>query len=129
MKRSGMSSPWSRRAPLLVMILVLLLTVAVALVLSSFVRQQQRERFDREAGAYTEALRLRLSEYERMARAARAAWRVHPDMLDEGVFSRYVDSLDIQQRYPGVQALAHGVWLPDGQTAALTRRQIGRAHV
>ncbi|OLV18384.1 CHASE domain-containing protein [Deinococcus marmoris] len=112
----------SRRAPLLVLGLILLLSLTAALVISGFVQAQQRGRFERETLAYTLALKDRVNDYDRLLRTARAAWQVHPDLLNETEFVRFVDGIDLMRRYPGVQALAFGVWLPDGDTAALTAR-------
>lgn len=112
----------ARRAPLLVMGLILLLSLTAALVISGFVQAQQRGRFERETLAYTLALKDRVSDYDRLLRTARAAWQVHPDLLDEAEFVRFVDGIDLVRRYPGVQALGFGTWLPGGETAALTAR-------
>ncbi|WP_415814622.1 CHASE domain-containing protein, partial [Deinococcus marmoris] len=112
----------SRRAPLLVLGLILLLSLTAALVISGFVQAQQRDRFERETLAYTLALKDRMSDYDRLLRTARAGWQVHPDLLDESEFVRFVDGIDLTRRYPGVQALAFGVWVPDGNTDALTAR-------
>ncbi len=116
------SAPFSRRAPLLVLGLILLLSFTAALVISSFVQAQQRDRFERETLAYTLALKDRVNDYDRLLRTARAAWQVHPDLLDETEFVRFVDGIDLARRYPGVQALGFGTWLPDGNAAALTAR-------
>ncbi|MBB6018691.1 CHASE domain-containing protein [Deinococcus radiopugnans] len=112
----------AQRAPLLVMGLILLLSLTAALVISGFVQAQQRGRFERETLAYTLALKDRVNDYDRLLRTARAAWQVHPDLLDEAEFVRFVDGIDLVRRYPGVQALGFGTWLPDGDAAALTAR-------
>ncbi len=119
---SGSPTPTSRRAPLLVLALILLLSTAAALVISGFVRAQQQSRFEREVQAYSLALRDRLNDYDRLLRTARATWLVHPDLLNEAVFARFVDATDLARRYPGVQALGFGPWVPDGDTTALVQR-------
>ncbi|MDV6373019.1 CHASE domain-containing protein [Deinococcus arenicola] len=112
----------TRRAPLVVMALIVLLSLTAALVISAFVRAQQQSRFEREAQAYTLALQDRMNDYDSLLRTARAAWQVHPDLLDESEFARFVDGIDLARRYPGVQALGFGTWLPDGDTVELTTR-------
>lgn len=123
MRRLKAHPAWSQRAPLLVMVLVLLLTAAVSLVLSTFVREQQQNRFDREVEVYTDALKTRIDEYERLLLTSRAAWLTHPDMLDEGVFARFIQGIELTRRSPGVQAIGYGPWLPSGRPdAALLER-------
>ncbi|WP_309573000.1 CHASE domain-containing protein, partial [Deinococcus sp.] len=105
---------WAGRAPLVVMALVLLLTTAMSLVIASFVHAQQENRFERETSAYTDAMVARLSEYERLLYATRAAWRVHPDLLDGPDFRSFVTGLELQRQYPGVQTIGYAALLPPG---------------
>lgn len=118
----GSDASFSRRSPMLVMGLIVLLSLTAALVIAGFVQAQQQDRFERETLAYTLALKDRVNDYDRLLRTARATWQVHPDLLDETEFVRFVDGIDLARRYPGVQALGFGTWLPDGDAAALTAR-------
>ncbi|THF88193.1 PAS domain S-box protein [Deinococcus sp. KSM4-11] len=109
---------WASRAPLVVMALVLLLTTAMSLVLAAFVHEQQYNRFERETSAYTEAMTARLAEYERLLYATRAAWQVHPDLLDGPAFKAFVAGLGLRQQYPGVQTVGYAALLPPGVDAS-----------
>lgn len=119
MNRGGRAWARDQRAPQVVLALVLLLTVMAALIVTLFVRQQQRSRFEREAQVVTSAIRERISNYDRLLRTARAAWEGNPQLLNEGRFNDFVRGVELANRYPGVQAMGYAVWLPDGNTAAL----------
>jgi PAS domain S-box-containing protein len=117
-----------QRAPVTVMILVAALAVAAALVVNAFVREQQRSRFEREATVYVQALRDRLSVYERLLYTTRASWQAQGPTRDEATFARFVDGIDLASRYPGVQAVGFGQVVPTAQTAAFEeqlRRSVG----
>ncbi|MVN86234.1 PAS domain S-box protein [Deinococcus sp. HMF7620] len=109
------------QAPLVVMVLVLVLTLAVALVVNALVREQQRSRFEREAGVYSQSLRGRLLVYERLLEATRANWQAQGGTLSEATFARYVDGVDLPRRYPGVQAVGYAAWVTAAQTPALVQ--------
>ncbi|WP_235692817.1 PAS domain S-box protein [Deinococcus aquaedulcis] len=109
-------------APVMVMALVLILTTVMALVVNAFTREQQRSRFERETEIYTQALEDRVQVYERLLEATRASWQAWGRLLDEPVFARYVQGVDLPGRYPGVQAVGYAAWVPSAQTAAIERQ-------
>ncbi|PTA69435.1 histidine kinase [Deinococcus arcticus] len=94
----------------------------MALVVNTFTREQQRSRFERETDVYTQALAARVQIYERLLEATRAGWQTWGQRLDEPVFARYVQGVDLPGRYPGVQAVGYAAWTPAVQTAALERQ-------
>ncbi len=108
-----------RLVPVQVMLLVVILTLIVAFVVHAFVQEQQRSRFEREADAYTQALRERVSLYERLLEATRASWVTLGPSSSEQDFVRYVDGLNLPSRYPGVQAVGYGIRVPGSATSAL----------
>lgn len=113
----------SRRAPVLVMVLILLFSVVTALIIATFAREQQRSRFERETQVVTATLRDRLLDYDRLLRSARAAWQANPSLLNEAQFVHYAEGVELARRYPGVQAIGFGTWLPDGNAADLIERE------
>ncbi|WP_308425325.1 CHASE domain-containing protein [Deinococcus arenae] len=108
-----------RQVPLQVMLLVVILTLLVAFVVHAFVQEQQRSRFEREADAYTQALRERVSVYERLLEATRSSWLTLGPSSTEQDFVRYVNGLNLADRYPGVQALGYADRIPTSASAAL----------
>ncbi|WP_367174116.1 PAS domain S-box protein [uncultured Deinococcus sp.] len=117
---------WAGRAPLIVMALVLILTTTMSLVLSRFVHDQQESRFERETAAVSEALTARISEYERLLYATRAAWQVHPDLLDPDDFRAFAANLKLKDEYPGIQTIGYAALLPPGTEAAAFTAQMRR---
>ncbi|GAA0520362.1 CHASE domain-containing protein [Deinococcus depolymerans] len=118
-----------QRAPVTVLILVAALALAAALVINAFVHAQQRSRFEREATVYAQALRDRLSVYERLLYTVRASWEAQGPARDEAAFARFVDGIDLARRYPGVQAVGFGQRITPDRSAALEaqlRSSVGR---
>ncbi|GHF30833.1 histidine kinase [Deinococcus metalli] len=107
--------------------MVLLLTTAMSLVLSDYVHEQQNNRFLRETGSYSNALDSRLSEYGQLLYALRAAWQVHPDLLDARDFNGYVRGLDLNRQYPGVRTVGYAALLPPGADEAALTAKLRRA--
>lgn len=108
-----------RQVPALVMLVIVLLSLLIAYAVHSFAREQQRGRFEREAGAFTQALQDRVLVYERLLEATRSSWQTVGPSATEAQFAQYVGGLDLAQRYPGVQAVGFGQRVARGQTAAL----------
>ncbi|GGK87401.1 histidine kinase [Deinococcus radiotolerans] len=103
----------------MVLLLVVVLTLVMAFVVHSFARAQQRIRFEREAGAYTQLLRDRVLVYERLLEATRASWQTFASSASEPAFDQYVRGLNIAERYPGVRAVGFAQIVPAGQAAQL----------
>ncbi|UBV43625.1 PAS domain S-box protein [Deinococcus taeanensis] len=110
------------QVPALVLLLVVILTLLVAFVVHTFAREQQRGRFEREAGAYTQALRDRLLVYERLLEATRSAWGAQGPVMNERTFAQYVAGLDLDRRYPGVQAVGFGALIRRDEAGAVEAR-------
>ncbi|GGB57045.1 CHASE domain-containing protein [Deinococcus soli (ex Cha et al. 2016)] len=108
-----------RQVPALVMLVIVLLSLLIAYAVHSFAREQQRGRFEREAGAFTQALQDRVLVYERLLEATRSSWQTVGPSATEAQFAQYVGGLDLTQRYPGVQAVGFGQRVARGQAAAL----------
>nr|WP_217449528.1 CHASE domain-containing protein [Deinococcus sp. JMULE3] len=108
-----------RQVPVVVLLVIVLLSLLVAFAVHSFAQEQQRGRFEREAGAYTQLLRDRVLVYERLLEAARASWQsVGPDPA-ETRFAQYVAGLQLGERYPGVQAVGFGQRVARGDAEGL----------
>ncbi|GGR85277.1 CHASE domain-containing protein [Deinococcus sedimenti] len=108
-----------RQVPALVLLLVVILSLVVAFVVHSFARDQQRSRFEREAGAYTQLLRDRVLVYERLLEATRSSWESLAERANEADFDRYVTGLDLARRYPGVKAVGYARAVPAAQARQL----------
>lgn len=116
-----MLAGWGRHTPLVVLLLALLLSAALSLVTAALVRQQQQTRFDREVEAHVRTLSEQVAAYRNLLSATRADWMYHSGLPSLQAFSAFVDELDLQKRYPGVQGLGFVVWAPEGLSAATLR--------
>ncbi len=111
----------SRTAPLL-SALILLLTVVFSVLLAASVHQQQQARFDREVAVYTRALQERLTAYVDVLRAARAL-NYAAGSTSQDDFRRFVLSVDLGSRYPGIQRLGWARWVKRGEADGFVRER------
>ncbi|MFD2608395.1 PAS domain S-box protein [Deinococcus taklimakanensis] len=109
---------WGRHTPLLVLLLALLLSATLSLVTAELVRQQQQTRFDREVEGHVRTLSEQVAAYRNLLSATRADWLYHSGLPSLQSFSAFVNELDVEERYPGVQGLGFVMWVPDGLSAA-----------
>lgn len=105
--------------PLLVLLLLLLLTVVASSIIAQLTREQQRVRFLREVAAHNSALQTRISDFDKLLQATRAFWVANPTDVTPGTFNKFSETLNLQERYPEVQALGFDAWIPSGQESTL----------
>ena len=96
---------WRRRAlPFAVGGILALSTVGAALALENARRDRDGERFRREVQATQDRIVNRIDTYVNMLLAARALLSV-VDPADSATLRRWIGSLDLQHRYPGVKGI------------------------
>ena len=106
----GRVRPALRVTPLLVFVAAVLLSGLLALLVSSFVAQQQQARFEREVAATDAALARRLDGYVSVLVSTRSLWSTGAD-IDRTAFDRYAADLNIAQRLPGATRLGFSRWV------------------
>jgi signal transduction histidine kinase len=95
--------------------LVLVIGIPAALFLFMFVRNSVEDvaqlRFEREANSANGVIEGRLRSYSDVLYAFRALF-ASEDQTDRLRFHRFVESLDVQHRYPGFLSLNYAVYVP-----------------
>jgi signal transduction histidine kinase len=100
----------SGRAPWLVLAASLLLTCAAAALTAMGARSHDNERFENAVQSAGDRIRARLEVYLTALRGAAALFASQDSVAPEA-FRRYVDRLDLQRHYPGIQGVGWTVRL------------------
>lgn len=108
-------SPWA------VLLVALLLTLWGWRFMSDQVRESRRLRFEQESERLEQAILDRLRHYETALYGARGLFPPG-GMVDHATWRRYVDSLDLANRYPGALGLGLSLKLTPAQWAAWEAR-------
>jgi diguanylate cyclase (GGDEF)-like protein/PAS domain S-box-containing protein len=110
-QRSGQAEPvdaWRgpvfRAAPWLILVLGLVITWVTWTGAADRVRHMQRDHFQFEADQAGDRIRQRLNAYEQVLHGARGLFAA-AGQVDRATFRRYVESLELNRQYPGIQGL------------------------
>jgi signal transduction histidine kinase len=99
-------------------LLVGLLITGVATAYVSRDLQERRERrFEEAVRDGTVSLRQRMDTYQAMLLGTRGLFS-SSQRVERGEFHAYVESLELRQRYPGIQGIGFTQWLEPGQREA-----------
>jgi signal transduction histidine kinase len=102
-----------RRAPALVLAAGLLLSLAAAWLVAASGRARAQARFENASQGAADRIRARLESHAALLYGA-AALFVASDRVGAANFSRYVDHLELADRFPGVRAVGYserlGAW-------------------
>jgi signal transduction histidine kinase/CHASE1-domain containing sensor protein len=110
--------PWP---PYIVLILSLLLTVFFTLFISKQTEEQNHLRFDRTTQRITDSIESRLSTYVTLLRSGSGLFAASERITDEE-FKAYVDRLNLQERYPGIQGIGFSAKVSSEDKAAFIGR-------
>jgi diguanylate cyclase (GGDEF)-like protein len=114
-----------RAAAVGVALVGVVVSVVVARGWQGTVDRQRAERLERTADARTVTIQGALGHYENALQAARSLF-VASDDVDRQDFALFARTLDLEQRYPGLQGIGWREDVPDRRAAALghqARRQ------
>jgi CHASE1-domain containing sensor protein len=100
------------RSPILVLLLSLLMTGFTTTLVAQNVDAQNRAQFHRRADSMRDAVDRRMAAYLNSLLGARGLFLASSDEVSPLEWRRYVASLDLRERYPGIQ----GVGFADGLT-------------
>lgn len=118
-RASAHPPPASRHAPALG---VLVAGLAVAVISWRAVdlgtHEAQRERFEASTDELAERLRARMGIYATVLRSARALFRTESDVSRDH-FKTFVDGLELQRNYPGIQGIGYAARIEPGDRATL----------
>ncbi|WP_339913671.1 CHASE domain-containing protein [uncultured Brevundimonas sp.] len=101
----------------------LVLTLVVAGWAEHAGSDRQNERFERQADGVLAAVEGRLDTYVALLRATVGLFAASDDVTP-AEFQNFVGSLDLIERYPGVQGIGYAVWLDSPGARALVRRYL-----
>jgi PAS domain S-box-containing protein len=114
--------------PLVVLVTGALATGAVTYGVHQMIEAQDRLRFDASAERIHDSIRDRIEMYVAMLRAGAGLFSAS-DFVSDEEFHAFVERLELQERYPGVQGIGYSARIPaeqlDDEIAAQQRR--GRA--
>ena len=113
-----------RFAPALwVALLGIALTVVVAVWAERASFGRQNERFERQADGVQSAVEGRLDTYVALLRATVGLFGAS-DEVTPAEFEKFVGSLDLIKRYPGVQGIGYAAWLDSPGARMQVRRDL-----
>ncbi|WP_368493230.1 PAS domain S-box protein [Deinococcus sp.] len=109
-KLSDVMRPWRPWFPLLVLGVVLSFSLVAAALVSRLIYGQQQARFNREISAHTSALTGRIQTFGHLLQASRAFWVSQSVPPTPATFRAFTSGLELETRYPDVQALGFVRW-------------------
>ena len=110
-----------RRGVVALVVAVLALSVASALLTAHSVHVQQRTRFDNQAERLDTALAARMTAYEQVLRGGLGLFLASDDVT-RADWVDYVDTLGLDDRYPGFKSLSFAQAVPPEQLEAFEAR-------
>ena len=119
MPRAGFSS--LRLLPLLVLSAGLIVAYASWRNAYEDARRHRELEFEVRAAETLDAIQDRLSRYEEILLGAAGIFNAS-ETVERDEFRDYVDSLDVQRRYPGIQGVGFARWIPAPEKAAHLER-------
>jgi len=121
--------PLLRRTPaaLCVLIVSLLATAVLCHGIRSFESRALSGQFQRQAESVTYEIAERMRDHEQLLRSARALYAASREVEDHE-WRAFVHSLDLVERYPGIQSMSYASYVPAGRRETTLReaRDSGR---
>jgi CHASE1-domain containing sensor protein len=122
--RRDRAARWSnvlRGAAVAVAALGLVASLLIARGWQTTVSRQRDQRLDRTAASRTAAITGALATYENALQAARSLW-LASDSVNRAEFSSFARSLNLGDRYPGLQGIGWRTVVTDDQAAGFVAR-------
>jgi CHASE domain len=117
--RGGRGDRWAdalRGASLAVLLVGVMASVVAAQAWQATVNRQREERLDRTAASRTVTISSALANDENALQAARSLW-LASDSVNRREFNAFARSLDLRDRYAGLQGIGWRSLVTDGQRA------------
>ena len=119
--RAGLGVAALRLAAVLVALLGVAASAWIARGWDATVARQRDERLDRAAASRTTTILSALSLYESALHAERSLW-LASSSVSRQEFQVFVDSLNLPERYPGLQGIGWRAYVPDERAAEFVAR-------
>lgn len=107
--------------PLIVGIIGLLTSALVAFEVGQVARAKDQERFEHSVAQAQDSIDARLQTYIAMLRAGAGLLEAHDGVVDRGTFRTFVQELELDEHYPGIQGIGFTARLPGDSLAAAER--------
>lgn len=102
-----------------VLFVSLLLTVMAWAISDRYVNQRAHERFQFEVIEAEKAIQKRMLEYEQVLRGGVGLFAAVGRMVSRQEWRSYVETLEIDKYFPGIQGVGFSYWLPAGERTRL----------
>ena len=102
-----------------VLFVSLLLTVMAWAIADRYVTQRAQERFQFEVSEAEKAIQKRMLEYEQVLRGGVGLFAAVGKMASRQEWRSYVQTLEIDKYFPGIQGVGFSYWLPVGERTRL----------
>jgi CHASE1-domain containing sensor protein len=119
--QAGLGAAAMRVAAVLVVLLGVTASAWIARAWDATVTRQQDERLDRGAASRTTTIVNALRQYETALHAERSLW-LASTFVSRQEFSVFADSLNLRERYPGLQGIGWRSFVPDQQARDFVAR-------
>jgi diguanylate cyclase (GGDEF)-like protein len=106
-----------RGAAVAVVVLGTVLSALIARGWQETIVRQRDDRLDRAASSRKATIEAAMANYENALQAARSLW-VASDSVSRREFNAFARSLDLRERYPGLQGIGWRSFVSDGDRAA-----------
>ncbi|MCP5324812.1 MAG: CHASE domain-containing protein [Oceanospirillaceae bacterium] len=111
------------RTPLLVLLISALLTTGAWYIADNIARQRTAERFAFEIEEAKGRILRRMANYEQVLRGAAALFEAQLEGYpDRQAFQRYVQGLNTNEHFPGIQGIGFALMLQPGEVAPLEQK-------
>src|SRR5579884_3183273 len=119
--RTAIDTQRTRVLPYLVLGISLAATIATTVASHRSAVDRDHARFRNAVQSADDRIHNRLDTYVAVLLAARGLVVAAPD-VDRQAFKRFVDELELERRYPGIQGIGFSLRLAPADRAALERR-------
>jgi diguanylate cyclase (GGDEF)-like protein len=119
--QAGLGAAAMRVAAVLVVLLGVTASAWIARAWDATVTRQRDERLDHGAASRTTTLVSALRQYETALHAERSLW-LASTFVSRQEFSVFADSLNLRERYPGLQGIGWRSFVPDQQARDFVAR-------
>jgi CHASE1-domain containing sensor protein len=119
--QAGLGAAAMRVAAVLVVLLGVTASAWIARAWDATVTRQRDERLDHGAASRTTTLVSALRQYETALHAGRSLW-LASTFVSRQEFSVFADSLNLRERYPGLQGIGWRSFVPDQQARDFVAR-------
>lgn len=100
----------SRLISLILFIALLSLTLALGWTLAGQAKHYAQQVFDEQVDQLSESITLRMHDHEQLLLGAKGLFDAS-ETVDRAEFHRYVSSLHIDKKFPGIQILGYSEWV------------------